>query len=110
MSINCDVIVQWSATRAQLTALGAALWGWCNRAAGNTGSYQYLDNQGLADLIGGKLPASSQTSWPIDLRGVRLTVRDEASHDRQQTIASLRRDVPAAGVADIVVDGVSWST
>ena len=51
MSIKCDLILQWSATPEQLTALGAAMWRWCNRAAGNTGIYQYLDNQVLADLL-----------------------------------------------------------
>jgi hypothetical protein len=93
MSKNCDVILQWSATPEQLRALGTALWRWCNRAAGNTGIYQYLDNQALADLIAGKLPASSQTEG----RGVHLWVRDEASPDRQATIDSLRREIPAKG-------------
>src|SRR5438477_235323 len=35
MSINCDVILQWGATPAQLTDLGVALWRWCNHAAGD---------------------------------------------------------------------------
>ncbi len=45
MSIKCDVFLQWTATPDQLTALGAALWRWCIRAAADTGIYQYLDNQ-----------------------------------------------------------------
>jgi hypothetical protein len=105
MSINCDVILQWSATPEQLTALGGALWSWCNRRAANGGIYQYLDNQALADLIAGKLPASSQG----ERRGVHLRVRDEASQERQATIDSLRREVPAKGVEDILVDGQSWN-
>jgi hypothetical protein len=109
MSINCDVILQWSATPEQLTALGAALWRWCNRAAENTGIYQYLDNQTLADLIAGKLPRSSQTPWQAERRGVHFRVRDEASPDRQATIDSLRREIPAKGVEDIVVDDKSWN-
>jgi hypothetical protein len=109
MSIKCDVIVQWTATPDQLTALGAALWPWCIRAAGVTGIYQFLDNQALADLIAGKLPMSSQPSWPDDGRGVHLQVRDEVSQDRQATIDSLRRSIPAKGVEDIVVDGTSWN-
>jgi hypothetical protein len=44
MSIKCDVVLQCSATPDQPTSLGAALWRWCNRAAGDTGIYQYLDN------------------------------------------------------------------
>jgi hypothetical protein len=109
MSINCDVILQWNATPEQLTALGAALWHWCNCAAGNTSIYQYLDNQTLADLIAGKLPRSSQTPWQGKQRGVHFRVRDEASHDRKATIDSLRREIPANGVQDIVVDDKSWN-
>jgi hypothetical protein len=37
MSMNCEIILQWSATPEQLTALGAALWRWCSRTTGNTG-------------------------------------------------------------------------
>ena len=109
MSINCDVIVPWSATPAELTDLGAALWRWCNHAAGDTGIYQYLDNQALADLIAGKLPASRQTPGRADRRGVHLRFRDEASHDRQATIDSLRREIPAKGVEDILVESKSWN-
>jgi hypothetical protein len=108
MSINCDVILQWSATPEQLTALGAALWRWCNRAAGSSGIYQYLDSQALADLIAGKLP-SSQTPWQAGRGGVQFRVRDDASPDRQATIDSLRHSIPATGVEDIVVDGSSWN-
>jgi hypothetical protein len=109
MSINCDVILQWRATPAELIDLGAALWRWCNHAAGDTGIYQYLDNQALADLIAGKHPASSQTPWQAERRGVHFRFRDEASHNRQATIDSLRREIPAKGVEDIVVEGKSWS-
>jgi hypothetical protein len=109
MSINCDLILQWSATPAELTDLGAALWRWCNHAAGDTGIYQYLDNQALADLIAGKLPVSSQIPWQADRRGVHFRFRDEASHDLQATIDSLRREIPARGVEDILVESKSWT-
>jgi len=59
MPSNCDIILQQSATPDQLAALGTSLWRWCNRTAGDTGVYQYLDNQGLADMIAGKFPAPS---------------------------------------------------
>jgi hypothetical protein len=107
MSIDCDVILQWGATPNQLTALGAALWRWCNRAGG-AGIYQHLDNQALADLIAGKLPASSHAPAQAERRGVHFRVRDEGSHDRQATIDSLRRELPADGVEDVVVGGTSW--
>ena len=103
MPVNCDVILQWSATPEQLHALGAALWRWCNRAPGNTRIYQYLDNQALADLIAGKLPTSSP-----DGRTAHIRVRDESFPDRQATIDSLRQALPARGVEDIVIDGSSW--
>jgi hypothetical protein len=108
MSIHCDVFLKWGATPAQLSTLGAALWGWCNHTAGDTGTYQYLDNQALADLIAGKFPAPSRTPR-LGERGVHFRVRDEVSHDRQATIDSLRREIPAQGVEDIVVNGTSWS-
>ncbi len=59
MSINCEVTLRWDATPEQQRALGHALWAWCNRAAGGADNYQYLDNQGLADLLAGTLPASA---------------------------------------------------
>ena len=108
MSINCDVILQWGATPAQLTDLGAALWRWCNHTAGGPGIYQYLDNQALADLIAGKLPVSSQTPGLADRRGVHFRFRDEVSSDRQAAIDNLQRELPAMGVEDIVVEGKSW--
>jgi hypothetical protein len=107
MSVNCDIILQWSATAEQLATLGTALWRWCNRAAGDTGIYQYLDNQGLTDLIAGKLPVSNQTPWQNG-RGVHFRVRDEISPDRQAAIDSLRREIPVKGIEDILVEGKSW--
>lgn len=110
MSVTCDIIVDWDATREQLAALGSALWRWCNHTAGNTGIYQYLDNQALADLIAGKLPVSSQPPLYADRRGVHFLVRDEASQDRRATLDSLRRELPAGGIEDVVVDGISWNS
>ena len=109
MSMNCDIILKWSATPEQLTALGTALWRWCIRAAGATGIYQHLDNQALADLIAGKLPDSSQTPWRADPRGVHFSFQGEASPDREATIRSLRQEISTQGVEDIVVDGKSWN-
>jgi hypothetical protein len=110
MSITCDVILKWGATPEQLTVLGTALWRWCNRTAGGKGIFQYLDDQALADLIAGKLPASSPAPRDAEWRGVHFRVRDEASSNRQATIDRLRREIPVPGVEDIVVDGTSWDT
>jgi hypothetical protein len=84
------------------------LWRWCNRAAGNTGIYQYLDNQALADLIAGRFPTARPTQRGAARRGVHFQFRDETSRDRRATIDSLRREIPAQGVEDILVDGISW--
>jgi hypothetical protein len=110
MSIECDFLVKWGATPDQLRSLGAALWRWCNRTAGNTGIYQYLDNQALADLIAGKLPVSSQSPLDTDRRGVHFRLRDEVSQDLRATLDGLRRDLPAGGVEDVVVAGTSWNS
>lgn len=104
MSMKCNVIMHWSATPAQLTSIGEALWRWCIRAAGESSIYEYLDNQGLADLIAGKFPASSMDQRPR----VQLCVRDE-SPGRRETIAQLRRDMPTEGLDDIQIDGKSWT-
>lgn len=110
MTIHCDVILHEAATPEQLSALGSALWRWCNRAAGDTGTYQDLDNQVLADLIAGRLPGPNQTPRQSERRfdGVHFRVRDETSPNRQATVDRLRLEIPLAGLVDIVVDGASW--
>ena len=105
MSINCDFILQRSATPAVLAVMGSALWRLCNRPAGRAGVYQHLDNQALADLIAGKLPASG----PTKRAGFHFRFRDDVSHDRQTTVSSLRGNIPAKSVEDILVEGKSWN-
>jgi hypothetical protein len=61
--------------------------------------YQRLDSQALADLLAGMMPA----------RGPHCRVRDEASQDRQATVDSLWRELPADGIDDVVVEGASWN-
>jgi hypothetical protein len=109
MPINCDIILQWNATSGQLRALGAALWRWCRHGEGDTGVYQHLDNQVLADLLAGRLPAPSQTPRQDERRGVHFGVRDERSQDREATADSLRKAIPSEGVEDILVNGRSWA-
>jgi hypothetical protein len=109
MSMNCEVILRWDATPGQLRAVGAALWGWCNRAAGDQEAFQYLNNQGLADLIAGELPRANWTLRQAERRGVHFRVGGEARLDRQATIDSLRREIPLEGVADVVIDGTGWN-
>jgi hypothetical protein len=104
MSINCTVILRWAATPEQLKELGDALWRWCIGPAGGASTYELLDNQALADLAAGKLPASSSA----ERRGVPFKFRDELSAHRHGSIARLRREIPADGLEDVLVDGKSW--
>lgn len=107
MSIHCDVTLRWGATPGQLRALGAALWRWSIRGSAGTGMYQHLDDQVLADLIDGQFPAIMQTP-PQAESAIQFSIRDEVSQDPEATLASLRRAIPAEGVEDIVVGGISW--
>jgi hypothetical protein len=109
MSISCQVILNPGMTPGQLAALGAALWRWCTRSAGGTGIYRYLDNQALADLIAGRLPVPDPATRPAGQWGVRFGVRDGAFPDRRALIDSLRREIPTAGVEDVLADGTSWT-
>ena len=104
MSINCEVILRWDATPEQQRALGRALWGWCHHAAGGAGTYQYLDNQGLADLLAGRPPAERDGGQPR----VRFSVPGDPARDREALLESLRRAIPSAGAADVRVEGVGW--
>jgi len=108
MSINCEVILRWDATAEQQRALGAALWGWCNGAAGDAGIYQYLDNQALADLLAGRLPAPGPAARHADLPYVYFEVRGDPARDREAMLESLRRTLPAGGTTDVRVGGLSW--
>ena len=108
MAISCDVILRWGATPEQLAALGAALWQWSLRTAGETDVYRQLDSQPLADLIAGRFPARDLAASITQAGGLSFRIRDEASHDRQGTIDQLRREVPSQGIKDIVVAGKSW--
>jgi hypothetical protein len=107
MTTNCDLVLRWEATPEQLATLGTALWQWCTRQGG-ADIYPHLDNQPLADLIAGRHPNPGQTprGGPAPVSHFRF--RGQPSHDRQATIACLRRDLPAGGVEDVLVDGKSW--
>ena len=107
MSVYCHVVVKPGATAGQLAALGTALWAWCTGAANGDGVYQYLDNQGLADLIAGRLPAADPSVRPADRWGVRFRVPDGAFPDRRAVVESLTRALPAAAVEAVRADGVS---
>jgi hypothetical protein len=110
MSTECDVILKWDATPQQLSAIGAALWRWCNDVPGDGGVSPHLNNQALADLIAGRLPESGPWPSPGEGRRVHFLFRDAAFRDRRAAIDSLRRELPAGGVAGVLVDGTGWDT
>ena len=108
MSINCEIVVRERATADDLTALGRALWRWYSRAWGDAVLCQTQDNQGLADLLGGKLPGLRRTPRFAGRRIIHLRVPDEAYPDAQATVDSLRQAVSADRVEEVVVDGKRW--
>jgi hypothetical protein len=109
VSIYCHVVLSRSATAGQLTAVGTALWEWCTGAANGRGIYQYLDNQALADLVAGRLPAADPAARTADRWGVQFGVPDSAFLDRRAALHSLRRALPAAGVDAVRADSTRWS-
>jgi hypothetical protein len=108
MLTDCDVILRWDARPEQLRALGTALWGWCNGVSGSGGVSRQLDNQALADMIAGRLPASRPMPGLGELRRVRFRIQEESFQGRQAAIDGLRRAMPAAAVEDVLLNGASW--
>jgi hypothetical protein len=112
MPTDCEIILRWEATPAELTGVGLALWRWCLDQSAEGGTYPYLNNQTLSDLIAGRFPSidrfqkQSDTGQP----GFHFHVHDEASSDLMATIESMRRAIPRAAIEDIVVAGKSWRT
>jgi stearoyl-CoA desaturase (delta-9 desaturase) len=104
MSINCAVILRWDSTPTQQRALGAALWSWCRRATGSAGIYPFLDNQALADLLAGNLPASGARTGDAGLPRVAFSIPGDPARDAAATLESLRRALPGEGVAEIRVE------
>jgi hypothetical protein len=105
MPVIYDVLLRPDATPSQLRAVGAALWRWCIRTAGEENIFRYLDNQALADLTAGRHPTPIE---PGSQRGSHFRARDELSRDRQTAVDGLRGEMPEEGILDILVDGTSW--
>jgi stearoyl-CoA desaturase (delta-9 desaturase) len=105
MTMNCTVFLRRDSTPAQQKSLGAALWQWCTGALGSAGMYPYLDNQALADLLAGKLPASEAGGWDAGSPRVSFTVPGDPACDGAATLASLRRALPSEAVAEMRVEG-----
>lgn len=106
MSVYCHVVLRPEATPAQLAALGTALWRWCAGTAGAGGIYQYLDNQALADLMDGRLPAVDRIGLPAGRWCVRFVGGAGTVADSDAFVANLWRAIPGDAVADVLADGV----
>jgi len=105
MPVTYDVLLRPDATPSQLKTVGAALWRWCIRTAGEENIFRYLDNQALADLTAGRHPTPME---PGSRRGSHFRARDELSPDRQTAVVGLRSEMPEEGILDVLVDGTSW--
>jgi hypothetical protein len=110
MSRTCDVILDWSATPAELNALGTALWSWCQRTGGDGATYRNVDSQSLADLIAGERPLFRLPPVQAQRQSLRFLVHEGRFPDRGTTIESLRHEIPAEGVYDVLVDGITWNS
>lgn len=109
MAVSCEIVLRWDATSEQRKALGAALWEWCNRVAEKDGIYQYLDNQGLADLVAGRSPAPGPEGTDRGKPQVRFLVRGNPARDGEAVLQSLRRALPKEGIANVRVEGQNGS-
>lgn len=108
MPTECDIILSWDATPGELRAVGAALWRWRTSAEIEADVFQRLDSQALADLIAGVFPGANRTQQRVDGCGVHFSVCNESGLDRRETIDDLRRELPSAGIVDVLIDGASW--
>jgi hypothetical protein len=108
MAIDCEFFLLSDMLPARRRALGSALWAWCTDAVGGGSNYQYLDNQGLADLVAGHFPSSHTITEGVRLPYVFFTVPGDPIRDREATLFSLRRTITEVGLADVRVGGKSW--
>ena len=108
MSIACEVLLRRDASPSQLRELGAALRRWYVREAREHGIALYTNQDGINALRAGQLPQPVCGRRGGRRLAVPFDVRDGKSYSREATIESLRKDIPADLVEDILIDGQSW--
>ena len=129
--VGCWVIPRWDATPEQRQVLGEALGRWSKRESDPNGLLHHMDHLALLDLLAVESPqacvlqmlgkAGEADPWRESAapgeeadktipeeRTVFFAVRGGSSYDRWRVIASLRQDIPAELVEDILIDGQSW--
>jgi hypothetical protein len=104
MFVNCEIILRRDATPEQQRALGVALWPWSRRAAGAADICRHLNKQAAA----GQVRATEPSAQYAGLRRVQFLIRGDPAYEREPMLQSLRRVLPREGVADVLVDGISW--
>ena len=108
MAIECDIILSWDATPGELRAVGAALWRWRTSTEVEADVFPRLDSQTRADLIAGVFPGANRTQQRFDGCGVHFSVCNESAPDRREPIEDLRRELPSAGIEDVLIDSTRW--
>jgi len=112
MSIRCIIFPRRDATPRQRRELGAALHRWYARESREHGIALYTNQQAINALLAGSWPPSEsrkgKTTKSKRRPPVLLDVRDGKQYSRQATIESLRKDIPANLVEDVLIDGRSW--
>jgi hypothetical protein len=129
--IACWVLPRRDGTAAERQVLGDALGRWSKRESGENGILHHMDNLALLDLLAEESPQAfvlqmlGKTGEPDpwgekvvpalgaeppapEERTVFFAVRGGSSYDRRRVIASLRQDIAADLVEDILIDNQSW--
>jgi hypothetical protein len=124
MFVNCELLPRRDATAEELKALGTAVREWARREL-KGGVLHSIDPTGLAALLAGELPpplalqAAEHTPGAdlksvaealgaaASIRSLRFTVKDDPHGTRQRVVESLRQDIPAGLVHDVLIDDVS---
>ena len=111
MSIQCDIVLQWSATPAQLTALGSRSVELVHVPHGGRLWRLPVPGQRCAGRPDRRQAARARPSpWRTGPPGIHLSVGDRRFVDRQAVIDFLRHELPAVGVERVAVDGTSSET
>jgi hypothetical protein len=111
MSIRCVIFPRRDATPRQRRELGAALHRWYARESREHGMALYTNQQGINALLAGSWPPAEPRKGKAKSKRrppVLLDVRGGKHYNRQATIESLRKDIPASLVDDVLIDGRSW--
>jgi hypothetical protein len=110
MSIVCKILLRRDATPRELRELGDALHRWYARESREHGMALYTNGEDTEALRAGKLPVLLSSGGKARRRRtISLAVRAGKTYNRQATIESFRQDIRGELVADVLIDGKSWT-